>query len=286
MMMFTQAYRDEIDHSRLAHRVIPEFPLPDSARSVAADKYYYDTGAVDDVNQVSLEERQEPFQLTKAQDEDEDLSSAQVIVRRAAQRMARGDDDRVFKVAIRDPIDAGQGQRDYQNLVDVDRLVDVLGGASRLNGEGLVAATSTAVFQLDADGYRSGYVMVAGQRMYQLLHTRAVGAADLPIVAVRGLLGDGPVHWSTSLPEEEALVMSVGAGRIDRAVAVSPVAEFLRVEPQAVRIPIVPPPAIPPSDEFRLWRLYGRFVTRFKETRSAVLLRLEPAAPAAAGGGE
>jgi hypothetical protein len=93
---------------------------------------------------------------------------------------------------------------------------------------------------------------------------------------VRGLLGDGPVHRCTVLARDEALVLSVGAGRIDRAVAVSPVAEFLRVEQAA-------PPAGrrraggPPGQELRIWRLYERFITRFKETRSAVLLRLDPA---------
>lgn len=260
MTVFTQAYQDEINDSRLAHRVIPEFPLPEAARSVAADSYDYGSGAVDDVSQIALDERQEPFRLTRAQDEDEDLSSAQVIVRRAAQLLARGDDVRVFNAGIRDPIDAGQGTRGYQDLVDVERT-----GDGSLDGEGMVAAASQAVFALDADGYRSGYVMVAGQRLYRLLHTRATGAADLPIVAVRGLLGDGPVHRCSVLPEDEALVLSVGAGRIDRAVAVGPVAEFLRVESVAG----------PPPDELRLWRLYEKFVTRFKETRSAVLLRLK-----------
>lgn len=259
MEVFAQAYQNEISDSRLAHRVIPEFPLADSARSVAADSYDYGTGAVDDVTQTPLEERQEMFSLTRAQAEDEDLSSAQVIVRRAAQRLSRGDDERVFTRGIRNSIDARQRQPGYQDRVDVGRIMDPAGN---LTGEGLVAATAAAVFALDTDGYRSGYVMVAGPLLYRLLHTRAVGAADLPIVAVRGLLGNGPVHRCTVLPENEALVLSVGAGRIDRAVAVAPVAEFLRIEPGA-------------ADELRLWRLYERFVTRFKETRSAVLLRLE-----------
>lgn len=260
--VFRQAYEHEVADARLSHKVIPEFSLATSARAVSADTFDYDSGRVDDISQISLDERQETFTLTRAQAEDEDLSSAQVIVHRAAQRLGRDDDLRVFTTGIRNPIDAAdQGSSAYQDVIGVNRVVDA---GDNLTGEGLVAATAAAVAALDGDGYRSGYVMVAGPVLYRLLHTRATGAADLPVVAVRGLLGDGPVHRCTVLAEDEALVLSVGAGRIDRAVAVSPVAEFLRVEQSTGGS----------RDELRVWRLYERFITRFKETRSAVLLRL------------
>jgi len=282
--MIGQTVKDEIDDSRLAQNVIPEFSVESSARAVPADTFDYGSGRVDDVTQTALEERQELFSLTRAQAEDKELSSAQVIVRRAAQRLARGDDTRVFQIAIRDAIFAAStaaasaassaaaksaaavAKANFQGIVKIARIVDSA-TPPNLTGEGLVAAAAEALAALDGDGYRMGYVMVAGRELYRLLHTRAIGAADLPIVAVRGVLGDGPVHRCTVLDPDEALVLSVGAGRIDRAVAVSPVAEFLRVEQTT-------PPA--PSDEVRLWRLYERFITRFKETRSAVLLQLDP----------
>ena len=276
LQMFQRAYTDEIDDSRLAHKVIPEYSLPNSARSVSIDTFdYAPPGRVDDVTQVSLDECQESFSLTRAQSEDEDLSSAQVIVRRAAQRLARREDMRVFNDAIRDPIsNAARGSVNFQDVVDVAPTPDVWNNPT---GEGMVSAVAAAIAALDGDGYRSGYVMVAGPLLYRLLHTRAPGAADLPMVAVRGLLGQGPVHRSTVLPADEALVLSMGAGRIDRAVAVSPVAEFLRVEQTQVV-----PPAVP--EEVRLWRLYQRLIPRFKETRSVVLLRLLAPAPAPAAG--
>jgi hypothetical protein len=269
MQMFQRAYMDEVDEARLAHKVIPEYSLASSARSVSIDQFdYAPPGIVDDISQISLEERQELFNLTRAQSEDEDLSSAQVIARRAAQQLAREDDIRVFRTAIRDPIsNAPRGSVNFQDIVDVQRRPDASGEPT---GDGLPPAVAAAVAALDGDGYRSGYVMVLGPYLYRLLYTRAPGAADLPVVAVRGLLGDGPVHRCTVLDNLEALVLSVGAGRIDRAVAVSPVAEFLRVE----QIQVVPPPA--PSEEIRMWRLYERFITRFKERRSVVLLRLLP----------
>jgi hypothetical protein len=261
-----QTVQQEIEDSRLAHKVIPQYSLSTSARAVSADRFDYGTGRVDDVTQLALDEREEPFRLTRQQAEDDNLSGAVVIIRRAAQRLARDHDDRVFRVAIRDPIDnpGTAGASNFNPIVPVTRV-----GSS---GEGMVAATATAVATLDGEGYRTGYVMIAGLNLYGLLYTRADGGADLPIVAVRGLLDDGSVYRSTVLNADEALVFSVGTGRIDRAVAVEPVAEFLRIEPVG-------------GEELRLWRLYERFLTRFKETKSAVLLRLNPPAPDAAAGG-
>jgi Encapsulating protein for peroxidase len=274
--MIEHTVQSEIDDSRLAHNVIPEYSVESSARAVPVDIFDYVSGGIDDITQTPLEERQELFSLTRAQAEDEDLSSAQVIVRRAAQRLAQGDDKRVFTIAIRNAIhDAPAGGPNFHGVVSIARITDSA-TPPHLTGEGMVGATADAVAALDGDGYRTGYVMVAGRDLYRLLHTRVPGAADLPIVAVRGQLGDGPVHRCTALPTDEALVLSVGAGRIDRAVAVSPVAEFLRVEQTS-------PPTRrrgaggPPGEELRIWRLYERFITRFKETRSAVLLHLDPA---------
>jgi hypothetical protein len=217
---------DEVEDSRLAHNVIPKFELPASVRAVPADTVDYQTGRVDDETQRALEERDQLFILTRQQAEDGDLSSALVVIRRATQTQARDHDDRVFRVAIRDAIvDAADPDKSNQNFNPVQ-------GVARVDdsGEGMVGATAAAVATLDGQGYRNGYVMVAGPNLYRLLHSRVVGAADLPIVAVRGLLEGGPVHRSTVLPADEALVLSVSAGRIDRAVAVDPSAEFLRIE--------------------------------------------------------
>ena len=73
------------------------------------------------------------------------------------------------------------------------------------------------------------------------------------------MLEGGPVRRSAVLKEDEALVLAVGGSQIDRAVAVKPTLEFLRVG----------------GNEMREFRIYERFITRFKETYSAVLLRLE-----------
>lgn len=108
--------------------------------------------------------------------------------------------------------------------------------------------------------------MVAGQSVYTSLHTRAPGVADLPIRAVQGLLEGGPIHRSAVLASNEALVLSISRDEIDRAIAVAPTLEFLRIG----------------ANENREFRLYERFLARFKETYAAVLLLLQPSA---VGGG-
>ena len=267
--LIEETIHDELENSRLAHKIIPEVRLQSSARAVSADRFDYANATVDDVLQQPLEERQQSFRLTQQQAEDTDLFSAIVIVRRATQARARDHDDRVFREAIRDPIaDAPPEDEQFNNVQTVAERRDPSGERT---GDGMVAATAAAVATLDGQGYRSGYVMVAGQDLYQLLYTRAMGSADLPIVAVRGLLEDGPVYRSTVLSAGEGLVLAVGAGRIDRAVALAPTIEFLRIERNSA---LISPGA---GSEFREFRLFERFLPRFKETRSAVLLRLKGA---------
>jgi len=248
--MLDGAIKDETETTRLAHKIIPEFGIPGRARAVSADTFDYAANTVDDETQLDVDEPSETFVLTKLQVEDEDLPRAMVAARRAVQRLSRTHDDAVLTSSVRNPIDANAGAAGFHQVIV----------AEPPNGDGLVAATAAAVAVLDGAGYREGYVMIASQRVYALLHTRVAGAADLPIRAVSGLLEDGPVHRTAVLPDGEALVLSIGNGHIDRAVGVHPTLEFLRIEN---------------SDDHR-FRVYERFVTRFKETLSVALVRLAP----------
>jgi uncharacterized linocin/CFP29 family protein len=247
------AIAEEVENSRLAHKIIPDFELPERARAVSADSLDYATATVDDETQLEVDETSKTFVLTKLQVEDADLVRAIMGSRRAVQQLSRDHDTVVLKDTIRDEINKGQGKPGFHDVVSIDPP----------DGDGLVSATALAVAALDGEGYREGYLMVASQRLYALLHTRVPGAADLPIKAVQGLLEGGPVHRTAVLDADpnEALVLSMGNGYIDRAVAVAPTMEFLRIEN---------------NDDHR-FRVYERFVTRFKETFSAVLLRAAPA---------
>jgi len=265
--LFTRTIEDETESSRLAHKLIPRIPLPSSARAVAADILDYATGRVDDETQFALKERQQQLLLTRQQVEDPEAASAVVVLRRAAQLLARDHDRQVFQVTIRDPIDEANppgGVPDEADNFNPIQPVARNGGS----GEGMIPAVAGAITTLDSHGYRTGFVLVAGLELYKRLHRRPAGAADLPIVAVQGLLEGGPVHRSTVLEPNEALLLSVVG--IDRAVAVEPIAEFLRVEESRDR---AAEPAA--AQEFSRWRVYERYLGRFRERRSAVLLRLQ-----------
>jgi len=108
--------------------------------------------------------------------------------------------------------------------------------------------------------------MVAGTNVFTQLHTRAPAAAALPVEAVQGLLEGGPIHRSGVLPSNDALILSISGGEIDRIVTASPCLEFLRIG----------------NNETRDFRVFERYLTRFKETRAAVLLQLVNV-PVAAG---
>jgi uncharacterized linocin/CFP29 family protein len=245
-----QAIDDEIENSRLAHRVIPEHSLSPADRTVARDTYIYGGGlardaideAHDDLDEVSM-----LFSITKLQAEDADLANASTRVRRAAQQLALSHDEAVFRTTIRNRIDANQGKDGIQDIVNIPAPIS----------DGIVAASADAVARLDAQGYRSGYVLIAGQEIYTQLHTRSPGQADLPVKAVTGILEGGPVHRSSVLPANEAILLSISGAEIDRAVAIRPALEFQRIG----------------DNTDRELRLYERFLTRFKQTLSAVLLR-------------
>jgi hypothetical protein len=246
--MLEEAITDETETTRLAHKIIPLYEIAARARAVSADRFDYDTNTVDDETQLDVDEPSEAFVLTKLQVEDEDLPRAIMATRRAVQRLSRQHDNSVLTESVRNQIDANQGRAGFHGVIE----------ARPPDGDGLVAATAAAVAALDGAGYREGFVMVAGQQLYALLHTRVSGAADLPVKAVRGLLDDGPVHRTAVLPRGEALVLSIGNGHVDRAVGQPPTLEFLRIE----------------NSEDHVFRVYERFVTRFKETLSVALVRL------------
>lgn len=257
-----EAIAAEIENSRLAHKLIPEFKLSPNDRAVARDQYNYANNTIDETF-VDLLEVSVPFFLTKLQSEDQDLSGALMKARRSAQQLARNHDDNVFRVAIRDVINANQGNAGYHNIAPIIQPYQ----------DGLVAAVAGEIAALDGEGYRSGLVMVTGLEVYTYLHSRAAGAADTPLKAVQGLLEGGPIHRSAVLPQDEALILSISGEAIDRAVALPPTMEFLRIG----------------ANDNREFRLYERFLPRFKQTYSVVLLRLQAvpvvAAEANAGGG-
>jgi hypothetical protein len=246
--------KTELENSRLSHKVIPVFALDTAARAVSRDTFNYETVAIDDSDQAQLTELDVTFKVPRLQSDDADLSRPLTLIRRATQKLARLDDEAVFVTTIRDQINNSQGNSGFHPVIRV-RPPD---------GDGLIAATDEAITRLDDAGYRDCYWFIAGIITHRFLFTRTKGAADLPINAVRGLLNDGPVLRAGVLDPNEALVLSLrvaqdGSSPIDRAVAVEPQIEYQRID----------------DADSRVFVLRERFTPRFKETLTAVLLRID-----------
>jgi len=165
----------EIENSRLSHKVVPEYRLPPTSRTVARNRFDYGAGTIDETHE-NLDEIFEEFFLTKLQTQDEDLANARLRARRAAQQLAQNEDRSVFRTTIRDTIANSQGAVGIHDIIEVSQPFP----------DGVVAAVAAAVAALDGEGYRSGFVMISGLDVYTQLHTRAAGAADFPLKAVEG----------------------------------------------------------------------------------------------------
>lgn len=240
--------KSEVENSRLAHKIIGrKKELPPEARSFLRDTFDFANGTVDETDE-KLVDLSETVILTREQTEDPDLGTAKLIIRRAAQRLARRHDQQVFVTSIRDPIAKGEPATQFH-------AVQVI---APTNGDGLVAAVAGAVGLVDDEGYRTGFVMIAGQNIYFTMHLRVNGAADLPKKAIEGLLEGGPIHRTAVLDPNEALVLSLSGEEIDRVVAREPKLEVRRIL----------------ENDGRELRLYERFLPRFKQPRAAVLLRM------------
>jgi hypothetical protein len=251
-----QVMATETEQAGLAHRLIPEASLPEDSRYVAEDRFDYGPpGIVPDVqDQLEIERIEESVQVTKIETDEPSPERALVAVRRAALLLTQRHDRRVFRQELADRIEAANAGRapdpDFQELVPITPVAGSV-------GEGVIAAAAQAIAQLETQGYRTGNAMVVGNTLWTELHRLGRGSSTLPIAAVRDLIGDGPVHQTSVLQEGDALLIATGDGKVDSVVAETPRLAY-----------------VDQSADIRNYRAYERFRPRFRETRSAVLLRL------------
>lgn len=259
---------EEIEKARLSHKFIPELKLEEDARSVSADEFDSASNKVDDVKTIPLVEVAAAVNLTKLQAEDTDLSGALLLIRRAANRLARAHDAIVFvgqPAADQLPPTAPQpppprvvtaiGGYKNDGLSAATTVVDVdpKGGS---HGEKLVEKVADALVALEGKGYIGSYILVLGQKLFTDANTPSPGSLVLPKDRLEALLGGGPVHRSSVLDKDHGLLLSLGGEPMDRAVAVAPKFEFLRIG----------------ANETRECRVFERFALRLKEKDSVIKL--------------
>jgi hypothetical protein len=254
---------EEIEKARLSHKFIPELKLETDARSVSADEYDSRTGKVDDVKTIPLVEVVAPVHLTKLQTEDSDLSAALLLIRRAANHLARSHDGVVFRgqpgpnaLHNAPPNVSAIGGTKNDGVSSTATSLDVDPPARASYGEKLVEKVADALVQLEGKGYIGSYVLVLGQRLFTDANTPSPGSLVLPKDRLEALLGGGPVHRSSVLDKDQGLLLSLGGEPMDRAVAVAPTFEFLRIG----------------ANEIRECRVFERFALRLKEKDSVIKL--------------
>lgn len=255
---------EEVEKARLSHKFIPELTLEDVARSVTADKFDSEKNTVDDVTTIPLVELSAALNLTKPQSEDANLTAALLLIRRAANRLARAHDAVTFVGQpgpnqlpdTAPPTVSATGGRKNKGLSAAGSGIEIDSHEGGSYGERLVAKVADALVKLETAGYIGSYILVLGQDLFTDANTPSRGSLVLPTDRLEALLGGGPVHRSSVLEKDKGLLLSLGGEPMDRAVAVEPKFEFLRIE----------------ANDTRVCRVFERFALRLKEQDSVIKL--------------
>lgn len=132
--------------------------------------------------------------------------------------------------------------------------------------ERLVDAVYQAVLRLETRGYYTAYHLVLGEMLWRALHEPTPGSLVLPRERIKPtLIGDGEFHRTTTLPANEALLVSKDGPTFDCVIAgdtaKQPRFEFLRVAPDSSE-----------GEELYLFRIRERFTPRVRESQAIVRL--------------
>ena len=129
-----------------------------------------------------------------------------------------------------------------------------------------MAAVYAAVLKLEERGYYRDYHLVLGQTLWAELNNPNQGALVLPRDRIEPTLVGGGFYRTTTLPDDEALLISLDGPTLDCVSAGLPTEqprlEFLRTQ------------ADDRSEEIYLLRERERYALRVRENRAIVRLQL------------
>jgi len=206
-------------------------------------------------------------------------SKAVTTLTRAASRLARWHDILFFR-------GLGEGQKLKPPLIEMpdpqsppQSLREAALEAEKEEGKGatpvgnpvneeLVGAVYEAVLRLETRGYFTKYHLVLGEKLWRALHTPTSGSLVLPRCRVEPTLLGGGFYRTTTLPDDEALLISMDGPTFDCVRAGDPAQqprfEFLRVQPGD------------DQEELYLFRVRERFAPRVRENRAILRLKYTP----------
>jgi hypothetical protein len=267
----------------VAGHFIPEQTIESTATTVCWNRFDFTRRIVMDRETLDLYEPYAQIKFTKAQSEEKDLVRAKTTLNRQASALARWHDVLVFsgfnqdlqrrfqqlgvEMPTLEPTRTPRSFRDSAILAEGEAEREVERQPVRVNeplNEGLVGACYDAVLRLEANGYYSAYHLVLGQDLWRALHEPTSGSMVLPRDRIQETLMGGDFHRTTTLPSNEALLISLDGPTLDCVVARDdpkdyPIFEFLRAEQEN-------------QEEIYLLRVRERFAPRVRERQAIVRL--------------
>jgi uncharacterized linocin/CFP29 family protein len=252
---------------------------------------------VTDTRVLKLTTLQVKVYLKGAQVADPELTSALIAFRRAANIVARFEDEIIFvgqpdsgtRPSVMETI-AGQVLRKQTQIGEViggertdGLLASESGGLPTKSrhivsvdpkkktfasyGEALVSAISQAIADLEAKHHLGPFACVLGQQYFTEVQTPERSSMVLPQDRILPFLGGGTLVRTSTLPDDVGLVIALGGEPIDLVVGTDISVKFLQVT----------------LDPWFVFRVYEKIVLRIKQPEAIAILSIPPTAITGAG---
>jgi uncharacterized linocin/CFP29 family protein len=252
-----QVVYEEARKARVAGNVLPLFgPLEPDAKYVSKQTVQKDDDGfkVLDRDSLKLLTIQERVYLRGAQVADPELDSALIAFRRAANVLARREDEIIFKGGADDEGEGAEpglvSSAGPKVRVDPSKALDGPGGA-------LVTAVSRAIGKLEAKHHLGPFACVLGHDYFTDAQT-PTSSMVLPQDRILPFLGGGAMLRTSVLEPQQGLVIALGGAPIDLVVATDISVGFLQIT----------------TYPWFVFRVYEKIVLRIKQPEA--IARLGP----------
>lgn len=257
------AIAEEFAKASVVSAFLPMYgPLAGSAEAVRKEELSVEGAkiVVSDDATIKLYNLAVKVELSNQQVADEAVPSAILAFRRAANILARVQDDIVFNgFNPANKVGRQQASKHTPTNEVVTNRPDRLSGladshdTARVanvivkNGPDVVRAVARAIAELEDSSYTSPFACVLGNDVFVAVHTPESNLV-LPADRIAPML-NGPLLRSGQMPSDSGIVVSLAAGAIDVVVASPPRAQFLQTT----------------EDAKQLFRVFLRFALREKD---------------------
>ena len=289
MKMAQQIVMERFAQNSVAEHLAPNSTVDDLETTVRRNRFDFEKAIVIDREVFGL---YEPFSFCKFSNAQmvefgseqsaslaDKKSKAVTTLTRAASRLARWHDILIFRglgegrklkpplIEMPDPQSPPQSLREAALEAEKEEGKGATPVGNPVNEE-LVGAVYEAVLRLETRGYFTKYHLVLGEKLWRALHTPTSGSLVLPRCRVEPTLLGGGFYRTTTLPDDEALLISMDGPTFDCVRAGDPAQqprfEFLRVQPGD------------DQEELYLFRVRERFAPRVRENRAILRLKYTP----------